>query len=129
MLLSTHLDGALIPAVPVPFRGPGEIDDPAQERYARWMSDQPIGGVAVWAHTGRGLRLDEASRARVLDCWRRIIPPRRFVIAAAGSLPGLADSDQVIISAQAMARQASALGADALLVHPPAVFRIVTTGR
>ena len=123
MLLSTQLRGTLIPAVPVPFRGLGEIDEPAQERYARWMAEQPIGGVAVWAHTGRGLRLDEAPRAGVLECWRRIVPPPRFVIAAAGSAPSLADSGQVIISARTMARQASALGADAVLVHPPAAFR------
>ena len=123
MLLSTQLRGTLIPAVPVPFRGPAEIDGPAQERYARWMAEQPIGGVAVWAHTGRGLRLDEAQRAAVLECWRRIVPPPRFVIAAAGSAPNLANFSQVISSARTMAHQASTLGADAVLVHPPSAFR------
>ena len=43
------------------------IDTLAQERYARWMARQPVGGVAVWAHTGRGLRLSESQRAL---CWR-----------------------------------------------------------
>src|SRR5262245_50962198 len=107
MLLSTQLCAKLIPAVPVPFLGPGEIDESAQERYARWMAEQPIGGVAVWAHTGRGLRLEAAPRASVLSCWRRIVCPPRLVIAAAGSAPLLTDPAHVIISAQAMARQAS----------------------
>jgi 4-hydroxy-tetrahydrodipicolinate synthase len=52
-----------------------------------------------------------------------MVCPPRLVIAAAGSAPLLADPAQVIISAQAMARQASELGADALLVHPPTAFR------
>ena len=57
MLESADLHDVLIPAVPVPFDAQGKIDAPAQERYARWMVQQPIEGVAVWAHTGRGLRL------------------------------------------------------------------------
>jgi 4-hydroxy-tetrahydrodipicolinate synthase len=123
MLLSTHLCGTLIPAVPVPFRGPGDIDEQAQVRYARWMAEQPVGGVAVWAHTGRGLHLDEVQRAGVLECWRKEIAAPQFVIAAAGSATHLAEFNQVIFSARSMARQATMLGADAVLVHPPATFR------
>ena len=63
MLVSAYLHNVLIPAVPVPFDAQGKIDAPAQERYARWMAQQPIEGVAVWAHTGRGRRLAETERA------------------------------------------------------------------
>ena len=123
MLDSTTLHDVMIPAVPVPFDAQGNIDAPAQERYARWMVEQPVAGVAVWAHTGRGLRLAETERALVLECWRRIVPATRLVIAAAGAAPNLAEPGQVIVSARTMARQALDLGADALLVHPPTAFR------
>ncbi len=63
MLDSVYLHDVLIPAVPVPFDAQGKIDAPAQERYARWMAQQPIAGVAVGAHTGRGLRLAQIERA------------------------------------------------------------------
>ena len=80
-------DGALIPAVPVPFDADGRIDPTAQGRYAEWMARQPVDGVAVWAHTGRGLRLDADQRAVVLRCLARGTGPSRFVIAAAGAAP------------------------------------------
>jgi 4-hydroxy-tetrahydrodipicolinate synthase len=123
MLRSSQLKGALIPAVPVPFDASGSIDVGAQNRYARWMSTQPIQGVAVWAHTGRGLRLAEEKRAIVLECWREAVTPPRFVIAGAGGDPGSADPGPVMIAASRMARQAANLGADAVLVHPPVAFR------
>jgi 4-hydroxy-tetrahydrodipicolinate synthase len=123
MLLSTSLEGALIPAVPVPFNASGGIDVTAQRHYARWMVEQSIDGVAVWAHTGRGLRLTPDQRAGVLDCWRTALVAPRFLIAAAGASPGLLETTAVIDSAGAMARQAQSLGADGLLVHPPVAFR------
>ncbi len=123
MLEPAVLSHALIPAVPVPFNSQREIDIPAQVQYAQWMVGQPIDGVAVWAHTGRGLRLSEDQRASVLECWRKALSSPRLVIAAAGGTPDLADPDQVILSARNMARQARDLGADALLVHPPTALR------
>ncbi len=123
MLESASLHDALIPAVPGPFDAQAKIDAPAQEQYARWMAQQPIAGVAVWAHTGRGLRLAQTERAIVLECWRQAVGDPRLVIAAAGASPGLADPGQVIVAARSMARQAFDLGADAVLVHPPTAFR------
>lgn len=127
MLESDHLhdslDTLLIPAVPVTFDSAGRIDVPAQEHYAAWMAAQPIGGVAVWAHTGRGLRLAADGRRLVLQCWRKAVPAPRRLIAAAGATPELVDFGQVILAARTMARQACDLGADALLVHPPTAFR------
>ncbi len=38
----------LFPAVPVPFRRSRRIDPAALDRYAAWMAEQPVGGVAVW---------------------------------------------------------------------------------
>lgn len=79
--LSERLAGALIPAVPVPFRG-SEMDTGAQSRYAMWMARQPVAGVAVWAHTGRGPHLSADARRQVLETWREAMPDK-VVIAGA----------------------------------------------
>jgi 4-hydroxy-tetrahydrodipicolinate synthase len=103
--LVARLDGGLIPAVPVPFRGTTLAAD-AQRGYARWMAGQGIAGVAVWAHTGRGPHLDADQRRLVLDTWRAALPDRVIVAGAA-----------TLETAQA----ARAGGADALLAFPRAV--------
>jgi 4-hydroxy-tetrahydrodipicolinate synthase len=122
-IVVNHLARRLIPAVPVPFGPGGELDTAGLDRYAAWMSEQPIGGVAVWAHTGRGLRLSDSDRARVLTAWRRVLPGGRLLIAAAGADPGKRGAAAVLASARAMARRAADLGADAVLVYPPVAFR------
>jgi 4-hydroxy-tetrahydrodipicolinate synthase len=100
--LLDRLDGGLVPAVPVPFRGT-DIDAAAQRGYARWMAAQPVAGVAVWAHTGRGTHLTGEQRHEVLDTWRDALPDR-VVIAGARDI--------------GMAIEARRGKADALLAFP-----------
>jgi len=100
--VADRLAGGLIPAVPVPFRGTA-MDETAQRGYARWMAAQPIAGVAVWAHTGRGPHLSPEQRREVLDVWREALPDR-LVIAGARDLT--------------MAIEARRGRADALLAFP-----------
>jgi 4-hydroxy-tetrahydrodipicolinate synthase len=71
--LTERLEWGLVPAVPVPCQG-GEIDAAAQRQYARWMARQPVAGVAVWAHTGRGPHLSPEQRHLVLETWREAMP-------------------------------------------------------
>jgi 4-hydroxy-tetrahydrodipicolinate synthase len=104
MAMIERLGAGLIPAVPVPFRGETIAVD-AQRAYARWIADQPVAGVAVWAHTGRGPFLTATQRRIVLETWRDSLPDR-VVVAGATSLE--------------MARDARAGGADALLAFPRA---------
>ncbi len=104
MTIARRLEGGLVPAVPVPFRGKALAAN-AQHVYARWMATQDVAGVAVWAHTGRGPRLSVDERRIVLQTWRAALP-NRLVIAGASSLE--------------MAKQAKAGGADALLAFPQA---------
>ena len=52
------------------------MDAAAQRGYARWMAAQPIAGVAVWAHTGRGPHLSADARREVLETWREAMPDR-----------------------------------------------------
>ena len=102
--LSERLEGGLIPAVPVPFRG-SDLDAGAQRSYARWMAGQPVAGVAVWAHTGRGPHLTPEQRREVLDAWRDALP-ERTVVAGARDI--------------SMAIEARRGRADALLAFPQA---------
>jgi 4-hydroxy-tetrahydrodipicolinate synthase len=88
--------------VPVPFRG-STIDLAALRAYAEWMARQPIAGVAVWAHTGRGPHLSPDQRRVVLEEWRAALPGKVVVAGANGP---------------AMARDAQRGGADALLAFP-----------
>jgi 4-hydroxy-tetrahydrodipicolinate synthase len=113
----------LIPAVPVPFRADGQIDEAAQERYVAYMAAQPIAGVAVWAHTGRGLRLSEEQRKAVLRSWRSGLGPDNVIVAGVGVSPGRSTEPTAYIdSAVAMAESALGGAADAFLVHPPSLF-------
>lgn len=90
------------------------------------MSTHDIGGVAVWAHTGRGLHLDAETRSAVLTSWRTALPARAVIVAGCGVPAGTnlpsdarARTDAVIRASLAMAEEARDGGADALLVHPP----------
>ena len=120
----SRIDRGLIPAVPVPFDSGGRIATLAQEHYARYMAAEPVAGVAVWAHTGRGLRLDREQRHTVLSVWRGAVGPGKVVVAGVGaSASVVTDPSAFIDSALAMAQDALDGGADALLVHPPTLFR------
>jgi 4-hydroxy-tetrahydrodipicolinate synthase len=101
-----ELAGGLIPAVPVMFDREHRFHERAHEAYVSYMSSQPIAGVAVWAHTGRGLLLDDETAQRVMRQWRQVDKP---LIAGVGSL--------------AMAHAAADYGADAFLVYPPSSLR------
>jgi 4-hydroxy-tetrahydrodipicolinate synthase len=79
--LIRRLEWGLLPAVPVPFRGT-TLDHEAQRGYARWMAGQPVAGVAVWAHTGRGPYLSADDRREVLSAWREAMPDRVIVAGA-----------------------------------------------
>jgi 4-hydroxy-tetrahydrodipicolinate synthase len=102
--LIERLEGGLIPAVPVPFRG-SEMDLSAQRAYAAWLARQPVAGVAVWAHTGRGPHLSADVRREVLDTWREAMPDK-IVVAGARDI--------------SMAIEARRGKADALLAFPQA---------
>lgn len=67
------------------------------------MAVQPVAGVAVWAHTGRGRHLAPEQRRVVLATWREALADK-VVVAGADSLE--------------VARDAKLGGADALLAFP-----------
>ncbi len=136
--LTRQLTHGLVPAVPVPHRADGAFDHAAQDAYAKWMAAQDVAGVAVWAHTGRGLRLSEETAAAVLSSWRSALPPGSVVVAGAGPVPrGVAGhplarptfpadprglTDFVVRGTVEMASRARDLGADAILAYPPSLL-------
>ena len=119
--LRARLAGGLVAAVPVPFGEGGRLHAGAQEAYLRYMAGQPVAGVAVWAHTGRGLLLDEPTAGRVLRDWRGALP-RRVLIAGAGCREA-AGPDEATARTVVMAERAARLGADAVLVYAPTWLR------
>jgi 4-hydroxy-tetrahydrodipicolinate synthase len=81
------------------------------------MADQPLAGVTVWAHTGRGLMLDRETADAVLKDWRAALPAK-VIIAGAGAPPNSDPADATDHSVE-MAERAAKLGADALLCYAP----------
>ncbi|MDU4698072.1 MAG: dihydrodipicolinate synthase family protein [Paenibacillus sp.] len=122
------LEWGLVPAVPVPRTREGQIHRQAQEAYATYLAAQSIAGVAVWAHTGRGLHMDRSERMTVLELWRVALGESQLLVAGVGALP----DPRLLRAAKirrwkqdslAMAADAVQGGADALLVFPPVIFR------
>lgn len=109
---SARLEGALIPAVPVPLTQDCRTHLQAQEAYVQHMAAQPIGGVAVWAHTGRGMMLPREQRNAVMRSWRAGLDKSVPIVAGAGG------ADAVRMGEDALAH-----GADVLMAYAPAFLR------
>ncbi len=112
--LKAALAGGLVPAVPVMFDRDHRFHERAHEAYVSFMSSQPIAGVAVWAHTGRGLLLDDETAQRVMRQWRQAGSNRPLVAGVGARNPH--DGTNATL---AMAQAAADCGADVLLVYPP----------
>ena len=115
--LKAALTGGLIPAAPVMFDANGAFHERAHKAYVAYMRTQPIAGVAVWAHTGRGLHLDANTARRVIEDWC-VALPNIPIIAGVGQNPQ-SDPQEAANATLAMASSAAKYGADALLVYPP----------
>lgn len=120
--LVEQLRGTLLPAVVTPMDTDGVIAYDALTAYAGRIAAEPIGGVAVWAHTGRGLYLSPGDRSKVLETWRQATD---VPIVAGVGVPR-SDSAQTLQEAAdatvAMALQAAGGGADAVMVYPLAAL-------
>lgn len=123
--VSDLISDRVVPAVPVPFGGDGEIDTQLQDSYVAWMAEQPIGGVAIWAHTGRGMKLTDDQRESVMRAWRSGLAGKPLVcgvgVPESIALPSAASSltDVVLRAVADVAEGAVRNGADAALAHPP----------
>jgi 4-hydroxy-tetrahydrodipicolinate synthase len=118
--ITNRLANGLIAATPVPFDENGKLHEAGHETYLRHMARQPIAGVAVWAHTGRGLMLDDDTAQRVLRDWREALP-EKVIVAGVGSRD--TNLEHATAGTVEMAERAARIGADALLVYPPTWLR------
>jgi 4-hydroxy-tetrahydrodipicolinate synthase len=120
--LAAALRGTVVPAVLTPMSSDGTVDRAALERYATALASRPIGGVAVWAHTGRALHLPSDTRAAILRTWRAATA---LPIVAGAGVPvrdAPATTDEANKATVAMAERAAGLGADVIMVYPPRAF-------
>jgi 4-hydroxy-tetrahydrodipicolinate synthase len=114
----------LIPAVPVPMTAIGQIESASQEKYIAYMDQQPIPGVVVWAHTGRGLHLSRDQRIEVLQAWAQQLGSNRIIVAGVGGSHEKSATFQAYLdSALAMAHDALQHGAHAFLIYAPSPLR------
>jgi 4-hydroxy-tetrahydrodipicolinate synthase len=118
--LHARLANGLIAATPVPINEEGKLHENGHQSYLRYMAHQPVAGVAVWAHTGRGLMLDGPIAQRVLSDWREALPGK-VIVAGVGSRNSI--SEKATAGTMQMADSAARSGADALLVYPPIWLR------
>ncbi|TCM46751.1 dihydrodipicolinate synthase family protein [Kribbella sp. VKM Ac-2568] len=127
--LVERLRGTLLPAVVTPMDTEGVVAYDALTKYADAIAAGPIGGIAVWAHTGRGLYLSESDRSEVLATWREATSAP--IVAGVGvprsvSAPSL---DEAADATVAMAVSAASHGADAVMVYPLAALASLPDGR
>jgi 4-hydroxy-tetrahydrodipicolinate synthase len=115
--LKATLTGGLIPAAPVMFDRDGRFHERAHKAYVEYMRTQPIAGVAVWAHTGRGLHLDPQTARRVIEDWRAALPNKPLIAGVGHNQQS--NPAEATAATLAMASSAAQYGADALLVYPP----------
>ncbi|PRH75793.1 dihydrodipicolinate synthase family protein [Streptomyces solincola] len=121
--LAERLRGTVLPAVATPMDADGGVAYGALREYAARIAAGPVGGVAVWAHTGRGLYLSAEDRRRVLRVWREAVSGPVVAGAGvprgqhAGARVGAAEAAAATVD---MAVRAADGGADAVMVYPPA---------
>jgi len=115
-----RLANGLIAATPVPFDENGKLHEAGHESYLHYMARQPLAGVAAWAHTGRGLMLDDDTAQRVLRDWREVLPEKVLVAGVGSRDPNF---ERATARTVEMAEAAARIGADALLVYPPTWLR------
>lgn len=105
----------VFPPMPTPFRD-GEVDQGAiAHNVRRWIA-AGLGGVVALGTNGEAPLLDEQESDRVIETARRDVPRDRVLIAGVGR-----ESTRGTIGA---AKRAAALGADAVLVRTPSIYRM-----
>ncbi|HWK10924.1 MAG TPA: dihydrodipicolinate synthase family protein [Vicinamibacterales bacterium] len=109
-----HLS-TIFPPMPTPFDGNGSVDEAAITSNVRRWIDAGLGGIVALGTNGEAALLDEEESDRVVAAARESVPGDHVLIAGVGR-----ESTRATVSA---ARRAAALGADAVLVRPPSLYR------
>ena len=105
----------IFPPMPTPFDGNGSVDEAAITSNVRRWIDAGLGGIVALGTNGEAALLDEEESDRVVAAARESVPGDHVLVAGVGR-----ESTRATVSA---ARRAAALGADAVLVRPPSLYR------
>ena len=114
----------LFPAVPTIFnKGTEKLDLEANEKLATFLSKQPIEGVAIWVHTGRGPFLEKDEKKEIAAIWKGHLKDGLIIGGVgASSKPNKSEKD-IIKEAIENAEFSLSCGIDAILVFPPSPFK------
>ena len=109
----------IFPPIPTNFDSAGNVDTRAiAANVTRWMKTG-LSGVLALGSNGEAALLDETESDRVLAAARQAVPSGKLLIAGTGR-----ESTRATIEA---CRRAAALGAEAVLVRPPAYYKTQMT--
>jgi 4-hydroxy-2-oxoglutarate aldolase len=103
----------VIPPLATPFAG-DELHQPAVAPAIRTLVDAGVRGVLANGTNGEAPFVDQDEADRLVESVRAALPPDRTLLVGTGR-----DSTRATLEA---CRRAALLGADAVLVRPPAVF-------
>lgn len=114
------ISGVLVP-VTTPFQaGSGDVDLAAFRANLEALLDHPVRGIVVGGSTGEAVLLELSERMALLDAARDTVPEDRLLVAGTG-----AESTRLTLS---LSEAAARVGADAVLVQPPAYYRNAMNG-
>lgn len=103
----------IYPIVPTPFDAAGRLDMDSVRRLAAFVAECGAQGPAVLGVMGEGQKLSEAERAQLVEAMRTALPTGQQLVVGVR----VAGTDLAVQAA----RQATDLGADAILLGPPPV--------
>ncbi len=113
--MSLDLSGVFVPCT-TPFDPvTGEVDLVGFRANMRSFLAHPIRGIVVGGSTGEAVLLDEDERLVLLEGARDLVPDDGLVVAGTG-----AESTRATIR---RCEESAGMGADAVLVQPPAFYR------
>ncbi|MFC0532432.1 dihydrodipicolinate synthase family protein [Phytohabitans kaempferiae] len=110
--LRDRLRGRLAAAAATPMDAAGRVEPAVLDAYLRGLLADGADALAVLAHTGRGGHLPAGVREEVI---RRAVALGVPVVVGVGG--GAEEDDEVLVR---QAAQAASLGADGVMVYPPA---------
>lgn len=113
--MSVDLAGVLVPCT-TPFDSvTGDVDLVGFRANVRRFLAHPVRGIVVGGSTGEAVLLDEDERMVLLQGARDLVPDDRLVVMGTG-----AESTRTTIR---RCEESAGMGADAVLVQPPAFYR------
>lgn len=105
----------ILPPIPTPFDGAGEIDSAALRANLEFLRTFDLRGYVVLGSNGEAVHLLSEERARLLELARSLIPENRLLIAGTGCSSTLHTIE--------LSSRAAEIGADAVLVLPPHYYK------